>query len=180
MNINKYIPSLALLATLVAGTSPAHAQSQAEAADKAFLMAAKYASMGYLITPSREGSAGVATTLEFTMPVNQGLDYVFIVAGDKYALDVDVWIESEVGNTIVKDTRKVDNGLCGVRWRSDYNGTAKVIVHFARVTSRCGWAAVVGRRGSATVPDERDERVLPGNAVPAGGKKPAQLEPAGS
>lgn len=179
MKNKKYIPTLAIAAALVAGAMPAKAQSQAEAADKAFQMASKYAAMGYMVTPSREGFAGFATTLEFTMQVNQGLDYVFILAGDKYALDVDVWIESEVGNTIVKDTRKVDNGLCGVRWRSDYNGTATVVVHFARVTSRCGWSAVVGRRGSVSFPDSNEQRTTPGRSVPAPGTKPEETPAVG-
>jgi hypothetical protein len=158
MKLKSLLLSLASVACLA--VPHAQAQSTAEAADKAFTMAARYSAMGYYITPSKEGFAGFATTLEFTLPVNAGLDYVFILAGDKYALDTDVWIESEFGNTIVKDTRKVDNGLCGVRWRSDYNGTATVVVHFARVTSRCGWAAVVGRRSTAT------------NATPADGVTP--------
>lgn len=144
-----------------------HGQSTFEAADRAFEMAAKYSARGYYVTPSKEGKAGFATTLEFTLPVSAGLDYVFILAGDKYCLDVDVWIESEVGNTIVKDTRKVDNGLCGVAWRSDYNGTATVVVHFARVSSRTGWAALVGRRGTPMNAVPMDAATLPTTTRPS-------------
>jgi hypothetical protein len=121
----------------------------AEAADRAYEMATKYSSMGYYMTPSKEGHGGFGVTLEFEIPVNRGLDYTFIVAGDRYCEDVDVWVEAEgTGNTIVKDTRRVNNGLAGVRWRSDYNGSVNVVVHFAKVTSRCGWCALVGRRGT--------------------------------
>ncbi|MBL9142764.1 MAG: hypothetical protein JNM99_03685 [Verrucomicrobiaceae bacterium] len=137
-----------------------------EAADKAFEMAEKYAGMGYYMAPSKEGKAGHGVTLEFEIPVNRGLDYVFILAGDKYAKDVDLYIESENGNTIVKDTRATSNGLAGVRWRSDYNGVVNVVIHFARAVDRCGWAAVAGRRGTPAVTDNRgdiDARA-PGNA----------------
>lgn len=146
-----------------------------EAADKAFEMAEKYAGMGYYMAPSKEGKAGHGVTLEFEIPVNRGLDYVFILAGDKYAKDVDLYIESENGNTIVKDTRATSNGLAGVRWRSDYNGVVNVVIHFARAVDRCGWAAVAGRRGTPAVADyERDGRA-PGpsqriDADAAGGK----------
>lgn len=136
---------------LLAQTNSVQA-SPAEASDKAFEMAAKYTGMGFYLAPAKEGHAGFATTLEFQVPVNRGLDYVFIVAGDRYALDVDVWIESETGNSIVKDNRKVDNGLAGVRWRSDYNGSVTVVVHFAKVSSRCGWSALIGRRGTVMAP----------------------------
>ncbi|MEA3207393.1 MAG: hypothetical protein QOE70_450 [Chthoniobacter sp.] len=142
-----------------------------EASDKAFQMAAKYSAMGYYVAPSKEGWAGFGVTLEFTIPVNAGIDYIFILGGDKYLLDPDVWIESEYGNTIVKDTRKYDNGMCGVRWRSDYNGTANVVVHFARATSRCAWAAVMGRRGTSTnrVPNEFGT-AAPSISIPTPGK----------
>jgi hypothetical protein len=112
-------------------------------------------------------------TLEFVIQVNAGIDYLFILAGDRNALDTDLWIESEFGNTIVKDIRKMDNGLSGVRWRSDYNGSANVVVHFARATSRCGWAALLGRRGTPTnrVPAEAGT-AMPGMAIPGTGRPP--------
>jgi len=134
-------------------------------------MAAKYSAMGYYVAPSKEGWSGFGVTIEFAIPVNAGIDYIFILGGDKYLLDPDVWIESEFGNTIVKDTRKFDNGMCGVRWRSDYNGTANVVVHFARATSRFAWAAVMGRRGTSSnrLPNEFGTST-PSVAIPTPGK----------
>ncbi len=157
------IKTLGILA-IATGLSTSAMADNAEAADKAFEMAEKYTGMGFYMAPSKEGKAGFGVTLEFEIPVNRGLDYVFILAGDKYCQDVDVWIEAEeTGNTIVKDTRKVSNGLAGVRWRSDYNGVVNVVVHFARVSSRCSWAAVVGRRGTPNaVPDASDRNTSPG------------------
>jgi len=133
-----------------------HAQADvAEASDRAYQMAMKYSGMGYYMTPSKEGHGGFGVTYEFEVPVNRGLDYVFILSGDHYAEELEVWVEAEeTGNTIVKDTRKVRNGLAGVRWRSDYNGNVNVVVHFARVTDRCGWCALVGRRGTVAAPYE--------------------------
>lgn len=129
--------------------APVAKADPAEAADRAFEMAMKYSAAGYYMSPTKEGHGGFGVTLEFEIPVARGLDYVFILAGDRYCEDVDVWVEAEeTGNTIVKDTRRVSNGLAGVRWRSDYNGNVVVVVHFARVTSRCGWCALVGRRGT--------------------------------
>jgi hypothetical protein len=142
----------ALLATALLTIAAQQAKADtAEAADRAYQMAAKYSAMGYYMSPSREGHGGFGVTYEFEVPVNRGLDYVFIVAGDHYCQDVDIWVEAEEsGNTLVKDTRKIHNGLSGVRWRSDYNGSVNIVVHFAQVSSRCGWCAVVGRRGTPT------------------------------
>jgi hypothetical protein len=144
--------STAALLSLVAP----HANADtAEASDRAYQMAMKYSGMGFYMTPSKEGHGGFGVTYEFEVPVNRGLDYVFIIAGDRYCESLEVWIEAEeTGNTIVKDTRRVRNGLAGVRWRSDYNGTVNVVVHFARVTDRCGWSALVGRRGTIAAPYE--------------------------
>ena len=160
----------AALLTITASSSKA---DTAEAADRAYQMASKYSAMGYYMSPSREGHGGFGVTYEFEVPVNRGLDYVFIVAGDHYCEDVDVWVEAEeTGNTIVKDTRKIHNGLAGVRWRSDYNGQVNVVVHFARVTSRCGWCAVVGRRGTPTATFEPGSAIstVPGSPQTLGGK----------
>jgi hypothetical protein len=157
----------ALLAVAVLISDRAFAGAD-EASDKAFQMAAKYGALGYLIAPSKEGGSGPGVTIEFSIQVNAGLDYIFILGGDRELLDPDVWIESEYGNTIVKDTRKTTNGMCGVRWRSDYNGTANVVVHFGRARSaRFAWSAVIGRRGTSTnrVPNEFGT-ATPSYAVP--------------
>ncbi len=145
----------------------AEAQSPLEASNKAWEMGMKYAGMGFYLAPSKEGKAGFGTTLEFTVPVNRNLDYVFIVAGDKYVLDVDIWIEAENGQTIVKDTRPMKNGVAGVGWRSQYNGTVNVVVYFADVTSRASWAAMVGRRGNVMASNPYSGRG-PGPALPSG------------
>ena len=146
------------------GSSVAKADS-AEAADRAFAMAVKYSAMGYYMSPSKEGHGGFGVTYEFEIPVSRGLDYVFIVAGDRNCEDINVYIEAEeTGNTIVKDTRRVHNGLAGTRWRSDYNGTVNVVVHFARVSDRCGWSALVGRRGTPTATAPMGIDTVPGGA----------------
>ena len=160
-----------LLSCLLLPAAPKAFASADEASDKAYQMAAKYSAMGYYIAPTKEGWAGFGVTLEFIVPVSAGIDYIFILGGDKYALDTDLWIESEYGNTIVKDTRKMDNGMSGVRWRSDYNGNANVVVHFARATSRCAWAALMGRRSTPTnrVPNEFGT-ATPAMSIPTTGR----------
>lgn len=169
----KTLGAVAFAAGIFAFSPSVSRADNAEAADRAFEMAEKYAGMGFYMAPSKEGKAGNGVTLEFEVPVNRGLDYVFVVAGDKYCQDVDVWIEAEeTGNTLVKDTRRISNALAGVRWRADYNGVVNVVVHFARCSSRCSWAAVVGRRGTANNPE--DGTAVPGRAEPAGGNAPAK------
>ena len=174
----KRLTAAFLFAGLLAVVVPRAAADNANAADRAFEMGMKYNAMGYYMTPSKEGKAGFGSTLEFSIPVNRGLDYVFIVAGDRYCEAVEVWIEAEeTGNTIVKDTRRVSNGLAGTRWRSDYNGTVNVVVHFARVSSRCSWCALVGRRGTPTAPSENTYNTVAGPGQKVDGEtKPANAE----
>ena len=152
------------------GTFPVRADVT-EAADKAYTMAMKYSGKGFYMTPSKEGHAGLGMTIEFEVPVNRGLDYVFIVGGDRFCEGIEVWIEAEeTGNTLVKDTRKARNGMAGVRWRSDYNGSVNVVVNFARVTSRCGWCALVGRRGTAAEPYDGTGTTSAGSPLKLDGK----------
>lgn len=164
--------SAILVGSLLSGMSPQAKADPAEASDRAFEMATKYSAMGYYMTPAKEGHGGFGVTLEFEVPVNRGLDYVFILAGDRFCQDVDVWVEAEeTSNTIVKDTRKTSNGLAGVRWRSDYNGNVTIVVHFARVTSRCGWTALVGRRGTPNAEPQGNYNTQPGAPIDANGPK---------
>jgi len=158
---------------LLASFSPHANADTAEASDRAYQMAMKYSGMGYYMTPAKEGHAGFGVTYEFEIPVNRGLDYTFILGGDHYVEEVEVWVEAEeTGNTIVKDTRRVRNGMAGVRWRSDYNGTVNVVVHFARVTDRCAWAALVGRRGTVAQPYEGQFSTIAGGTERLGSNAP--------
>jgi hypothetical protein len=174
INASKGVLFGAISAALLTTLAPKAQADTAEASDRAFAMAAKYSAMGFYMTPSKEGHAGFGVTYEFEVPVNRGLDYTFILAGDHYVEEVEVWVEAEeTGNTLVKDTRRVRNGLAGVRWRSDYNGTVNVVVHFARVTDRCAWSALVGRRGTFSAPYEGTF------STPAGGTTKLEGNPPG-
>ena len=166
MKLSTFLKStaIALLATGVLSIFGSTAKADtAEASDRAFAMAVKYSAMGYYMSPSKEGHGGFGVTYEFEIPVSRGLDYVFIVAGDRKCEALSVYIEAEeTGNTIVKDTRRVSNGLAGTRWRSDYNGVVNVVVHFNRVYDRCGWCALVGRRGTPTATADMPFSTIPG------------------
>jgi hypothetical protein len=170
----KPLPVLLAAGLLFASAAPPARADVANAADKAYQMGMKYSAMGYYLTPTHEGFGGFGITYEFDLPVSRGLDYVFIAAGDYNCEALEIWIEAEqTGNTLAKDTRLIRNGLAGVRWRSDYNGTVNVVVHFARVLGRCGWCGIVGRRGTVAIPDQ--------NAVstPAGAPQPAGTDTEG-
>jgi hypothetical protein len=149
----------------------------AEAADKAYEAAAKYSAKGYYMTPSKEGHGSTGVTYEFEVPVNRGLDYIFIVSGDRNCQAMQIWVEAEVtGNTIVKDTRRDRRGMAGVGWRSDYNGSVNVVVNFARVDGRCGWCALVGRRGTTAASVEGAVGTPATPAAPAASANPEKPE----
>jgi len=142
---------VAVAGLLLAATPTVSKADVAEAADRAFKAAAKYTLMGYYMSPSKEGHGSEGITLDFEIPVARGLDYTFIVAGDHYCKDIDVYVEAEeTQNTLVKDVRRNDGGIAGVRWRSDYTGNVTVVVTIARASIRCGWCALVGRRNTVS------------------------------
>jgi hypothetical protein len=92
---------------------------------------------------------------------------VIFSSADHYAKDIDVYVEAEeTGNTVVKDIRRNDNGLAGVRWRSDYTGNVTIVVSITRATSRCGWCALVGRRNTVSTMDQVTGGGAPPNPNP--------------
>ena len=61
----------------------------AEAEDTAYRMAKKYTEKGFAMAPTdHSGVCGGGTAIEFLIPVNKGLDYVFLVGTDLAARDV--------------------------------------------------------------------------------------------
>ncbi len=130
----------------------------AEAEDTAYRMAKKYVDKGFALAPTdHSGVTGAGAALEFLIPVNKGLDYVFLVGTDLAARDVDIYVYDDVGGLILDDRRP--GRLAGVQFRSSYNGTAKVYLHMANATGLASWYVLVGRRGS----------IRPDTSLPASG-----------
>jgi len=134
---------------VLALAAPAALADTAEANQKANEMALKYAMRGFTIRKVEDGRAGFGVTYKFDIPVNRGGEYLAILAGDRNALGVELWVEDpDTGGVIIKDTRRLENGVAGVNWRSDFSGKANVIIHFARVVNHCAWSSLIGSRGT--------------------------------
>ena len=119
----------------------------AEAEDTAYRMARKYTEKAFAMAPTdHSGVCGGGTAIEFLIPVNKGLDYVFLVGTDLAARDVDIYVYDDVGGLILDDRRP--GRLAGVQFRSSYNGTTKVYMHMASSIGLASWYVLVGRRGS--------------------------------
>jgi len=134
-----------LLAVLVLSLRPA-AADPAEAEDVAYRMAKTYIDRSFVIAPTDNfGLVGEGGVIQFLVPVNRGLDYVFLAGTDGMARDVDIYVYDEVGNLILDDRRRQKNA--GVQFRSSYNGTANVYLHMAGAEGIASWCVLVGRRG---------------------------------
>jgi hypothetical protein len=119
----------------------------AEAEDTAYRMARKYTEKAFAMAPTdHSGVCGGGTAIEFLIPVNKGLDYVFLVGTDLAARDVDIYVYDDVGGLILDDRRP--GRLAGVQFRSSYNGTTKVYMHMASSIGLASWYVLVGRRGT--------------------------------
>lgn len=139
--------TVALVATLAAlAIRPAFADP-AEAEDVAYRMAKTYIDRSFVIAPTDNfGLVGEGGVIQFFVPVNRGLDYVFLAGTDAMARDVDIYVYDEVGNLVLDDRRGQKNA--GVQFRSSYNGTAIVYLHMAGAQGIASWCVLVGRRGA--------------------------------
>jgi hypothetical protein len=136
---------LAAATLVVCGITPVHADP-AEAEDTAYRMAKKYVDKGFAMAPTdHSGVIGSGGAVQFLIPVNKGLDYVFLVGTDAMARDVDLYVYDDVGGLILDDRRP--GRLAGVQFRSSYNGTAVVYMHMASANGLASWYVLVGRRG---------------------------------
>lgn len=133
---------------LAASTISSSLADPAAAEDVAYQMAKKYVDKGFAMAPTdNSGLLGAGGSVKFLIPVNKGLDYVFLVGSDAAARDVDIYVYDEVGSLILDDRRT--GKLAGVQFRSSYNGTTIVYLHMAGADGLAAWYVLVGRRGIA-------------------------------
>ena len=147
MNMKNPLPKVAgfAAAVLVTGLLPASADP-VEAEDVAYRMAKTYTDKSFAMAPTdNSGLLGAGGVVQFLVPVNKGLDYVFLAGTDAMAKDVDIYVYDEVGGLILDDRRRLQTA--GVQFRSPYNGTAIVYLHMARAEGLASWCVLVGRRG---------------------------------
>ncbi len=146
----------------------------AEAEDTAYRMARKYTEKAFAMAPTdHSGVCGGGTAIEFLIPVNKGLDYVFLVGTDLAARDVDIYVYDDVGGLILDDRRP--GRLAGVQFRSSYNGTTKVFMHMASSIGLASWYVLVGRRGAI-----KPETTPPSTNVTGGRADSTGVQPEGS
>ena len=163
----------ALCAALLLAAKPVMADP-VEAEDIAYRMAKTYTDKSFAMAPTdNSGLLGAGGVVQFFVPVNKGLDYVFLAGTDGMAKDVDIYVYDEVGGLILDDRRRVKNA--GVQFRSSYNGTAIVYLHMANAEGLASWCVLVGRRGvvksSPGTPTTRpatDTTAVPQGNGPAG------------
>ncbi|MEX1044693.1 MAG: hypothetical protein WEC73_01070, partial [Chthoniobacterales bacterium] len=155
--------ALLLMASAVFAAHPA-AADPAQAEDVAYRMAKTYIDRSFVIAPTDNfGLVGQGGVIQFFVPVNRGLDYVFLAGTDGMARDVDIYVYDEVGNLILDDRRRQKNA--GVQFRSSYNGTAIVYLHMAGAEGIASWCVLVGRRGA--------EKASLQAGLPGGGAAPS-------
>ena len=154
-----------ILATALAMVPPSLRADPTSADDDCYKIAGYYAGIGFAMTPTNYTSmGGTGHTVKYNIPVSRGVDYVFLVGHDKAAKDVDLYVYSEVGNLILKDTRP--DSHAGVKFRADYNGTVIAYVHLVRTTGLAAFSVMIGRRGEE-ISGVRGEENQPAATAPA-------------
>lgn len=149
---------IAVLLGLLAVSSSAFAQDPSKATDDAYSMGVYYAARYFKMLPSIDGVDGSGAKISFLVPVTKGIDYVFLAGRDRYMRDLDIYVYDESNALLLKDRRSTSRA--GVRFRSSYTGTVKVILHVARANGLGAWSVIIGRRGGG----ERVDPVTPGEA----------------
>ena len=148
---------LLLLAAALAMAPHSLRADPTTADDDCYKIAGYYSGLGFAMTPTNYTSmGGTGHTVKYNIPVSRGVDYVFLVGHDKAAKDIDIYVYSEVGNLILKDTRS--DSHAGIKFRSDYNGTVIAYVHLARANGLAAFSVMIGRRG--------EEKSAPAAAAP--------------
>ena len=117
-----------------------------KATDDAYKMGVKWTQLGYNTFPVVEGVDGTGAKKEFLLSVQKGLDYVFLIGRDKDIKDVDIYVYDETGGLIMKDRRSISRA--GVKFRSSYDGNARIIVHVARASGLGAWSMILCSRGA--------------------------------
>jgi hypothetical protein len=142
----KKLCTLTLASMLLLSAGSLHADP-AQAEDVAYRMAKDYIAKSFQMAPTdNTGILGSGQAIRFLIPVNRGVDYVFLAGTDSFALDADIYVYDEVGQLILDDRRS--SKLAGVQFRSSYNGTAVVYLHMARANGLASYCVLVGRRGT--------------------------------
>ncbi len=151
----------------------------AKAEDECYNMAVRYTARGFYLSPTNTSGVGTAGfTVKVMIAVTKGLDYLILVGGDAFAIDLDLYVYDEVGQLILDDRRAQHDPharhVAGVKFRSSYTGTAEAFVHIARARGLASYAVLVGRRGIETAPGEEPRSLgwepsfkMEGSATPA-------------
>ncbi len=134
-----------ILACAAALVTAAQAQDPTKSTDDAYSMGVYYSQRGFSMLPSIDGVDGTGSKISFIVPVSKGIDYTFLAGRDTYIRDMDIYVYDESNGLIIKDRRS--NSRAGVRFRSSYTGTVKVILHIARANGLGAWSVIIGRRG---------------------------------
>src|SRR5438445_2721051 len=78
----------------------------AKAEDVCYNMAVHYTQTGFAMSPTNTSGVGTAGfVVKVMIPVTKGLDYLILVGGDRFAVDLDLYVYDEDGQLILDDRR---------------------------------------------------------------------------
>ncbi len=145
----------------------------AKAEDACYNMAVRYKERGFYMSPTNTSGVGPAGFIVKVMiPITKGLDYLILVGGDRFAVDLDLYVYDEDGQLILDDRRPPRHAVrerlrhfqgkrgavepagdeSGVKFRASYTGTVEAFVHIAAAQGLASYAVLVGRRGIESAP----------------------------
>ena len=145
----------------------------AKAEDACYNMAVRYKERGFYMSPTNTSGVGPAGFIVKVMiPITKGLDYLILIGGDTFAVDLDLYVYDEDGQLILDDRRPPRRAVrermregrrggvepagdeSGVKFRASYTGTVEAFVHIAAARGLASYAVLVGRRGIESAPGE--------------------------
>jgi hypothetical protein len=127
----------------------------AKAEDECYKLAVQYTQTGFAMSPTNTSGVGTAGfVVKVMIPTTKGLDYVILVGGDRFAVDLDLYVYDEDGQLILDDRRggRKYHAKAGVKFRASYTGTVEAFVHIAAAQGLASYAVIVGRRGIESAP----------------------------
>ncbi len=139
-----------LMAVVLAGlTADAHAQAQEAAARAtAEVLAPRLERAGYrVIDPGVGGVLPPGRVAQVRWPVQEGVDYAWLLTGDGVALDLRLYVFDETGALLVAD--ETTRNYCAVQFRTEYTGYVDGFVVLELAETDAGWALLTGIGGCA-------------------------------
>ncbi|MFV1995510.1 MAG: hypothetical protein ACC661_08735 [Verrucomicrobiales bacterium] len=142
--MNKLL-ALTLCGLILFGPALVSVADISDARDKSYIIALSSKRRGYQVADvDINGHLFAGEYYNFQIDVVKGVDYAFLVGGDIFATDIDLYIFDEEGNEWQHDITGREDA--GIEKRASYTGRLDVYIHMAGANKLASFSVLIGYR----------------------------------